>query len=338
MIERLTASYNRLFEVRLLHHYWLDEGATVFDKLAAAKQNQRLLTYDVRPTFGIAPAASTQTLLANLGCVFKATGLGFIVGAPQGTAIAADIVFSFVVSVQDANVFAYTALTMRPQAIYMAFDPNNNSPDRIAYRYKENVPVLSNLTGVTGSGAFGAMLFLSRGIPPQNGGEQAEALVLSGAALAQFTGDDPSPTQQIDANASAQPVYVNQSDAPIIVPPSGVTGAPTRGVQLSDDVTDNVFALITLTAVRAGNAAFSFVDGAGAAKTPSPVYQVRFKNRSTLWIYLNKQTGVVTSTEAAPLPLTYFGNAGAKQKPSRGLVKALENAGKITQLVSEIYV
>ena len=54
------------------------------------------------------------------------------------------------------------------------------------------------------------------------------------------------------------------------------------------------------------------------AKTPSPVYQVRFKNRSTVWTYLDKQTGAVTSTEADPLPLTHFGNAGTKQKPSRG--------------------
>jgi hypothetical protein len=338
MTERLTTSYNRLFEVRLLHHYWLDDGATVFDKLAADKQNQRLLTYDVRPIFSIVPAASTQMLFADLGCIFKPTGLGFIVGVPQGTAVGADTVFSFIISVQDANVFGYTALTMRPQAIYTAFDPNDNSPDRIFYRYKKNVPVLSNLTGVTGAGALSAMLFLSRGIPPRRGGEQAEALVLSGAALAQFTGDDPAPTQQIDANASAQPVYVNQSDVPVIVAPPGVTGAPPRGVQLSDNVTADVFALITLTAVRAGKAAFSFVDGAGAAKMPSPVYQVRIKNRSTVWTYLDKRTGAVTSTEAAPLPLTYFGNAGTKQKPSRGLVKALERAGKMTQLVSEIYV
>lgn len=194
--------------------------------------------------------------------------------------------------------------------------------------------MLSNLTGTTGGAGA---LFLSAGIPPQAGGEPAEALVLSGAALAQFTGDDPAPTQQIDANANNEPVFVNQGDAPVIVPPPGVTGAPARGVELTDDVTDNVFALIALTAV-AGNAAFSFVDGAGAALTPSPVYQVRFKNRSTLWTYLDKQTGAVKSTEAAPLPLTYFGNAGTKQKPSRGLVKVVLNAGKITQLVSEIYV
>lgn len=337
MTECTTTSYNRLFEVRLLHHYWLDDGATVFDKLPVDQQNERLLTYDVRPILDVAPTASTQALLGNLRCVFKPAGLGFIVGAPGGMAIAADTVLSFIVSVKDGDVFGYTALTLRPQAIHTAFDPTDNSPGRAVHRYKENVPVLSNLTGTTRGAGANTMLFLSAGIPPQAGGEPAEALVLSGAALAQFTGDDPAPTQQIDANANNEPVFVNQGDAPVIVPPPGVTGAPARGVELTDDVTDDVFALITLTA-RAGNAAFSFVDGAGAALTPSPVYQIRFKNRSTLWTYLDKQTGAVKSTEAAPLPLTYFGNAGTKQKPSRGLVKVVLNAGKITQLVSEIYV
>ena len=334
MTERTTTSWNRLFEVRLLHHYWLDDGATVFRQTPAATQDQRLLNYDVRPILAVVPTASTQTVLANLRCVFKPTGLGFIVGAPGGTAIAANTVLSFIVSVTDGYFFDYTALTLRPQAIHSAFDPSDNSPGRVVYRYKENVPVLSNLTGT----ARGATLFLSAGIPAQSGGEPAEALVLAGAALAQFTGDDPAPTQQINSDANNQPVFVNQADAPVIVPPAGVTGAPPSGVELTDDVTYNVFALITFTAVNAGNAAFSFIDGAGAAKTPSPVYQVRFKNRSTFWTYLDKQTGAVKSTEAAPLPLTYFGNAGTKQKPSRGLVKPVENAGKITQLVSEIYV
>jgi hypothetical protein len=338
MTERTTTSYNSLFEVRLLHHYWLDDGATVFDQLAIDQKNQRLLTYDVRPILGVSPTASTQTLLANLRCVFKPTGLGFIVGAPNGVAIAADTSLSFIVSVKDGDVFEYTALTLRPQAIHSAFNPNDNSPSRTIYRYKENVPVLSNLTGTARGAGPNATLFLSAGIPPKSGGEPAEALVLAGAALAQFTGDDPAPTQQIDADANNQPVFVNQADVRVIVPPAGVVGAPPRGVELTDDVTDDAFAVITLTAVPAGNTAFNFVDGAGAAKTPWPVYQVRFKNRSTIWTYLNKQTGAVKSTEAAPLPLTYFGIASTKQKPSRGLVKAVQNAGKISQLVSEIYV
>ena len=70
----------------------------------------------------------------------------------------------------------------------------------------------------------------------------------------------------------------------------------------------------------------------------APVYQVRFKNRSTVWTYLNNATGAVLSTEANPLPLTYFGNAGTKQKPFRRLVKAETSGTKITRLISEIYV
>ena len=33
MAEHTTSAYRRLFEVRLLHHYWLDDGATIFDKI-----------------------------------------------------------------------------------------------------------------------------------------------------------------------------------------------------------------------------------------------------------------------------------------------------------------
>jgi hypothetical protein len=65
---------------------------------------------------------------------------------------------------------------------------------------------------------------------------------------------------------------------------------------------------------------------------------MRLKNRSTFWAYLDKLTGAVGTTEPQPLPLTYFGNAGTRQKPSRGLVKAQMNGARITRLVSDIYV
>jgi hypothetical protein len=107
---------------------------------------------------------------------------------------------------------------------------------------------------------------------------------------------------------------------------------------LSSDVTDDVFALIRLSTVRADDGDFSFIDSSGHAKTPHPVFQVRFKNRSTIWCYINKRTSEVNSTEPNPLPLTYFGNAGTQQKPSVGLGKAVKSGTKITQLVSEIFV
>lgn len=336
MSERMANGYQRLFEVRLLHHYWLDEGATVFDLIAdQAKKDTRLLRYDRRPFLAVKPTPKTEKELGSFHCLFRETALGFVVVAPNTAIVPTDIVFDFTITVRDNQLYNYTPLTLRPRKVYELF----NTLDNGTYRYKENVPALSNLTGTTRGTGANKSLFLSRENPSPNANDQVESLVLSGNALLQLTSDNPgATTQQLSAQASDLPVYVHQGDASVIVSPPGLTGAPARGVSLSADVADDVFVLVSLMAVRANDDAFSFVDGAGRAKPVPPVYQVRFKNRSTIWNYLNKRTGAVDSTEANPLPLTYFGNAGTKQKPSEGFVKAEKSGTKITQLVSEIYV
>ncbi len=336
MTERVGHRYQRLFEVRLLHHYWLDQGATVFDQIAdQVAKDTRLLAYDMRPFLAVVPTAATEKGLRGYRCLFRETSLGFVVAAPEGAVIPADAIFEFVVSAKGSEVHSYTSLTLRPGGIYELF----NTADEVLYRYKENVPLLSNLTGATRGAGPNTRLFLSREIPAQDANDPVESLVLSGSALLQLTSDGPGATlQQLAAQATDLPVFVHQADAPLIVPPAGLIGAPARGVRLSADVTDDVFALISVQAVRADNDAFSFVDGAGAPKASAPVYEVHFRNRSTLWTYLNKRTGAVDSTEANPLPLTFFGNAGTKQKPPRGFVKANVNGTQVAQLVSEIYV
>ena len=48
MAERTGINYRRLFEVRLLHHYWLDEGQTPFEHIADQQmRSRRLLRYEV---------------------------------------------------------------------------------------------------------------------------------------------------------------------------------------------------------------------------------------------------------------------------------------------------
>jgi len=336
MAERVSSLYRRLFEVRLLHHYWLDEGATNFDQIpGAAEREARLLSYDVRPLLHVRPTAATGAALTACGCVYRDTALGFIAGAPASVTIPSDTVWTFLVSVRDGRFYGYTSLTLRPQRIYEIQNP----ADDISYRYKENVPVLSNLTGATRGASPNASLFLSREIPAAAAGDQVEALVRSGSALLQLTSDNPgATTQQLVAPADDVPVFVHQADTPAIIPPAGLAGAPPRGVQLSADVDDDVFAVISLAAMRADNDDFSFVDGAGAPKASPPVYQVRFKNRSTIWTYLDRNTRAVKSTASNPLPLTFFGNAGTGQKPAEGSVKADLSGTKVTRLVSEIYV
>jgi len=146
MVERVVIGYRRLFEVRLLDHYWLDEGATVFDQINdPAQKDARLLTYDVRPFLTVEPTPTTAKALAGYRCLFRATALGLVVAAPSTTVIAADASFEFVVSIANGTFNDHTALTLRPQKIYELF----NTADGITYRYKENVSVLSNLSGVT---------------------------------------------------------------------------------------------------------------------------------------------------------------------------------------------
>jgi len=339
MSERSTNAYRRLFEVRLLHHYWLDDGGQRFDTLSADLQAERLLGYDVRPLLRVAPTPATLKQLSGLRCLFMATGQGFVVAAPSEATFDTNASFSFAISIANGDCLDYTALTFRQQAIQSAADPNDLSPTRVVYRYKADVPVLSNLTGAKRNLGAGNVLFLSRDYPAPAASDAVEAMVLSGGALLQLTSDNPgAATQQLGASAADMPVFLHQGDVPAIVPPAGVVGAPPRGVQLGDDVPDDVFALITLAAVRASDDDFSFVDGTGAPKAPATVYEVRLKNRSTWWTYLDKRTGALDAAEPQPLPLTFFGNAGTRQKPSRGIVKAQTSGVRITQLVSEIYI
>lgn len=330
MTESIVTGYQRLFEVRLLHQYWLDDGATIFDLLTPAQRDKHLLSYDMRSFLKIAPTAATAKSLRGLSCVYKDTALGCLVAAPDSAVFPDDLIFDFVVTVRQAAFHNYTSFTLRPQKIYeLYYQPE----DRIR-RFKENVPVLSNLTGATRGAESDKALFLSREFPEPASDDQVESLVLAENALEQLTGDQPgAATQLLNNNATNLPVFVHQGDVPVIVPPSGLGGVPKRGIELTGDIPSDVFALIRLSARRADDDDFSFIGLDGHAKAAkNPVFQVRFKNRSTIREYRN--TSVV---EPAPLPLTYYGNAGTKQKPSQGFVKAVKSGDRITRIVSEIF-
>jgi hypothetical protein len=340
MSERSSNVYKTLFEVRLLHHYWLDDGAMVFDLIAASeKKDRHLQDYDRRAFLSVAPTASTIKVLQGLGGIFKDTALGFIVAVPESAVLSDNALLEFIVKVLDNNFFHYTALTLRSQTIYEIY----YKPDDKIYRYKENAPVFSNLTGATRIVGLSKALFLSQEIPQPAVSDSVESLLLSGAALVQLTSDPPGAgTQQLNPDANDLPVFAHQGDIPAIVPPAGMVGAPARGITLTDDIPRDAYALIRLSAV-ADDANFSFIDSGGHVITEHPVFQIRFKNRSTFWNYFDKATDkdtqVAVSYELNSLPLTYFGNAsGSKQKPSLGLVKAEKNGARITKLVSEIFV
>jgi hypothetical protein len=339
MTERISNGYELLFEVRLLHHYWLDEAATVFDLIPdQAKKDTRLQKYDRRTFLSVMPTITTIKSLKSLNCVYKDTASGFLVAAKTNQVIPADALFEFVVTIQNTDFFNYTAFTLQTRKIHELY---NQSQDKIC-RYKENVPVLSNLTGAARGAGSNKALFLSKKYGVRTASDSVESLVVSGGALLQLTGDQPGAgSQQLNTQAINMPVFVHQGDVPVIVPPAGIADSidvPKNGIMLSNDIPDEVFALIRLAAIRANDSDFSFIDSKGLAKKAHPIFQIRLKNRSTIWQYLNKKTGAMASTEPNPRPLTHFGNADKKKKPSEGWVKAEKNGTKITRLVSEIFV
>lgn len=332
MPEFISTKYKRLFEVRLLHHYFLDEGQTDFTALPNHKQIKALSAYDCRQFLSIYPAPSSAQSLMGLGCRFCALPTGFTVVAPDQRVIPAGAVFDFTVTVRDHEFFNYTALTLWKRDIYEI-----KKEERI-YRFKENVFLFSNLSGVQ----TGGKLFLSKPLPTWNPANAwpAEALLADGTDLVQLTGDYPgsgSPLRRVLGPAAGFPLFVHTEDVPPVAPPPGLSGVPARGVELRDEWPRDLFALIRIAAKRPGDPDFSLVD----RNVPDgPVFELHFKNRSTRWRYFKKNDQSFITEEPAPLPLTFSGNAGVRQKPAAGVVKAeydTPQTKRITQIISEIY-
>lgn len=69
--------YQRLCEVRILHHYLLDDPGTSFDALPAADQERKLRNYDIHGWLDIQADKATQQLLQDFRLVYKKTSIGF---------------------------------------------------------------------------------------------------------------------------------------------------------------------------------------------------------------------------------------------------------------------
>lgn len=120
----VTISYNILFEVRVLHHYFLNKGETVFDNMSPEEQAAIMLTYDVRDFLEIYPTPECIKVLNAHKCIFKATSQGIIVGIRAEAnnenpprylpfnSFPINQMFAFVIQLRDMNFFNYTAIPL----------------------------------------------------------------------------------------------------------------------------------------------------------------------------------------------------------------------------------
>lgn len=135
-MEKFRTGYETLFEVQLLHRYFLNVGLTEFDlapETPAVKAARR--AYDVRQWLRLEPSAATQELLRNQRLLFRPTPEGFRVlvavklnPATQlpvpFIALPPSLNFNFLAHHADPDFFLYTDGTVEQVNVLMPSEDN----------------------------------------------------------------------------------------------------------------------------------------------------------------------------------------------------------------------
>ncbi|MGV8136595.1 MAG: hypothetical protein AB2L20_15405 [Mangrovibacterium sp.] len=115
----VTVAFEVLFEVRILHHYFLNRANIVFDRMPLAERAALMLQYDCREFLEIRPTTSCEQLLRSHRCIFKQTASGFVVALRAEQDLGKhypfipfndDDFFTFSIRLTDMDFWNYTAL------------------------------------------------------------------------------------------------------------------------------------------------------------------------------------------------------------------------------------
>jgi len=121
----ISITYNILFEVRIMHHFFLNKGEKVYDTMSDEEKANIMLKYDVRDFFEIIPTEECKKILRAHNCIFKMTSSGIIAGLRAESdgqvppkfksfiPLADDLVFTFLVRLRDMDFMNYTALPLK---------------------------------------------------------------------------------------------------------------------------------------------------------------------------------------------------------------------------------
>jgi len=119
--------YKNLFEVKLLHHFFLNNGEQGWDALEPGEKTRMEEQYDSREIFQIIPTGECASLMKAHYALFRTTPSGFLVGiksVPDSvlpetfnpfTGLDEELTFRFLIKLKDPNFLNYTALPISGQ-------------------------------------------------------------------------------------------------------------------------------------------------------------------------------------------------------------------------------
>ncbi|MFW5663401.1 MAG: hypothetical protein ACOCYD_00025 [bacterium] len=133
------SEFAKLFEVKILHHFFLNKGQANFAQLPEEEQEEILQKYDTRHIFQITPTPETLKALNGHKYIFRTTAEGLFVGlqvernndvvTPLITP-ADDLQLTFLITIKDGGFMNYTALPLdrSPGKAYLFMNTAQNAP------------------------------------------------------------------------------------------------------------------------------------------------------------------------------------------------------------------
>lgn len=110
--------YKELFQVKVLHRFFLNNGLEDFGSMSGEVQEKRLESYNFQTFVGVVPTAETQRIINGRRLAFQAAGNGFKVWAKVDEtdnqmpfiSLDDDLSLSFLLQIKDPLLYNYTDL------------------------------------------------------------------------------------------------------------------------------------------------------------------------------------------------------------------------------------
>lgn len=121
------ATYGLLFEVTLLHNYFLNNGEETYTGMSVAKKEKMLQQFNTDAFASITPALETNTVLKNFKMLFKKTKTGFRIyikvketdESDPFIKIPKDLNLKFLIKLNDYQFENYTNLDFALTQVYL---------------------------------------------------------------------------------------------------------------------------------------------------------------------------------------------------------------------------
>lgn len=132
----IKVQYSKLYEVCILHDFYLNQGSNDFSTLSKKEQTKALAKYDIRNALEIHPTESCERTLSRYRLVFYPTSKGFSIFAPieeNGDEITLELPLnsgfelSFRISLRNPNFVNFTNLRLSKSYKNVLYFSNENA-------------------------------------------------------------------------------------------------------------------------------------------------------------------------------------------------------------------